>query len=35
MQSLVVKQNGCPVTTSLAIADGIGNTHKTVVQLIR
>ncbi|SBS29112.1 Phage antirepressor protein KilAC domain protein [Marinomonas spartinae] len=35
MQSLVIKQNGCPVTTSLAIADGIGNTHKTVIQLIR
>lgn len=35
MQSLVIKQNGCPVTTSLAIAEGVGNTHKTVIQLIR
>tara|TARA_R110000765_G_scaffold195825_11_gene301325 strand:+ start:1843 stop:2598 length:756 start_codon:yes stop_codon:yes gene_type:complete len=26
---------GQPVTTSLAIAEGVGNTHKTVIQLIR
>ena len=35
MQSLVVKQNGCPVTTSLAIADGVGNKHATVIRLVR
>ncbi|MBJ7555383.1 phage antirepressor KilAC domain-containing protein [Marinomonas spartinae] len=35
MQSLVIKQNGCPVTTSLAIADGVGNPHATVIKLVR
>ena len=35
MQSLVVKQNGCPVTTSLAIAEGVGNPHATVIKLVR
>ena len=36
MQALVMKSgNGCPVTTSLAIAEGVGNAHKTVIQLIR
>jgi len=36
MQALVMKsESGCPVTTSLAIAEGVGNTHKTVIQLIR
>lgn len=27
--------NGEPTTTSLAIAEGVGNTHKTVIQLVR
>ncbi|WP_351123336.1 phage regulatory protein/antirepressor Ant [Shewanella sp. T24-MNA-CIBAN-0130] len=33
--NIVICQSGVPVTTSLAIAEGVGNTHKTVIQLIR
>lgn len=33
--NIVTCQSGVPVTTSLAIAEGVGNTHKTVIQLIR
>jgi phage antirepressor YoqD-like protein len=36
MNSIVNLNNtGCPVTTSLAIAEGVGNPHKSVIQLIR
>lgn len=36
MNSIVsLNKSGKPVTTSLAIADGVGNPHKSVIQLIR
>jgi len=36
MQALVMKsESGCPVTTSLAIAEGVGNPHATVIKLVR
>ncbi|MCK9505889.1 MAG: phage regulatory protein/antirepressor Ant [Porticoccaceae bacterium] len=36
MNSIVaINPAGLPVTTSLAIADGVGNPHKSVLQLIR
>lgn len=35
MNSLVNLENGNAVTTSLAIADGVDKSHKTVIQLIR
>ncbi|WP_034988240.1 Rha family transcriptional regulator, partial [Bartonella florencae] len=36
MSNLVtVNNNGIAVTTSLKIAEGVGNTHKTVIQLVR
>lgn len=36
MKTIVtLTETGCPVTTSLAIAEGVGNPHKSVIQLIR
>ena len=36
MNNIVTMNNfGLPVTTSIAIADGVGNPHKSVLQLIR
>ncbi|EBS6645156.1 phage regulatory protein/antirepressor Ant [Salmonella enterica subsp. enterica] len=36
MNSIVtLNDTGCPVTTSLAIADGVGNPHSSVIKLIR
>lgn len=35
MNSIVSIVDGQSVTTSLAIAEGVGNSHKTVIQLIR
>lgn len=35
MSNIVSITNGEPVTSSLAIAEGVGNSHKTVIQLIR
>lgn len=36
MNSIVtLNDNGCPVTTSLAIAEGVGNPHASVIKLIR
>lgn len=36
MNSIVTLNNaGLPITTSLAIAEGVGNSHKSVIQLIR
>ncbi len=36
MNNLVTINNaGIAVTTSLKIAEGVGNTHKTVIQLVR
>lgn len=36
MNSIVTMNSfGLPVTTSMAIADGVGNPHKSVIQLIR
>ncbi|UNE55342.1 Rha family transcriptional regulator [Bartonella machadoae] len=36
MQNLVtINDDGIAVTTSLKIAEGVGNTHKTVIQLVR
>ena len=32
---LVIVNNGIPTTTTLAIADGTGNEHKSVIQLVR
>jgi len=32
---VTLDDTGCPVTTSKAIADGVGNPHKTVIQLVR
>ena len=33
--NIVTCQSGVPVTTSLAIAEGVGNSHATVIKLIR
>ncbi|WP_375614226.1 MULTISPECIES: Rha family transcriptional regulator [unclassified Bartonella] len=35
MNNLVTINNGIAVTTSLKVAEGVGNTHKTVIQLVR
>ncbi|ECV6820564.1 phage regulatory protein/antirepressor Ant [Salmonella enterica subsp. enterica serovar Tennessee] len=36
MNSIVtLNDTGCPVTTSLAIAEGVGNPHSSVIKLIR
>lgn len=35
MSNIVSIQNGEPVTTSWAIAEGVGNAHKSVIQLVR
>lgn len=35
MTNLVNLENGNAVTTSLAIAEGVGKSHKTVIQLVR
>jgi len=36
MNSIVtLNDTNCPITTSLAIAEGVGGTHKSVIQLIR
>jgi phage regulator Rha-like protein len=35
MPNIVISKDGCPVTTSLAVAEGAGYSHKTVIQLIR
>lgn len=36
MSSIVtLNDTNCPITTSLAIAEGVGGTHKSVIQLIR
>ena len=33
--NIVTIENGMAVTTSMAIADGVGNTHATVIRLVR
>ncbi|WP_409361568.1 Rha family transcriptional regulator [Bartonella heixiaziensis] len=32
---VTIKSAGIVVTTSLKIAEGVGNTHKTIIQLVR
>lgn len=35
MNKLVILENNIPITTSKIIADGVGNKHKNVVELIQ
>lgn len=35
MQELVTTHDGQPMTTSLIVAEGVGNRHKNVLELIR
>jgi phage regulator Rha-like protein len=35
MSELIILENNTPITTSRIIADGIGNKHKNVIELIQ